>query len=193
MARVIAITGASSGLGRALALEYGAPGVALALIGRDAARLEATAAEVRAKGAEVRLGVIDVRDCAAMSAFLLEMNSATPIDCLIASAAVSMVTPAAGAVEDLTQVGSTLRRQSERRDEHPRADRAADAPAPSRADRAVRLDRRVRTAPDRLLRRQQGRHPRVWTSDARALPRGWRFGECRLSGVCRHADDQFVR
>ena len=103
MARVIAITGASSGLGRALALEYGAPGVALALIGRDAARLEATAAEVRAKGAEVRLGVIDVRDCAAMSAFLLEINSATPIDCLIASAAVSMVTPAAGAVEDLTK------------------------------------------------------------------------------------------
>ena len=103
MARVIAITGASSGLGRALALEYGAPGVALALIGRDAARLEATAAEVRAKGAEVRLGVIDVRDCAAMSAFLLEIDSATPIDCLIASAAVSMVTPAAGAVEDLTK------------------------------------------------------------------------------------------
>ena len=103
MTRVIAITGASSGLGRALALEYAAPGVALALIGRDAGRLEEVAAQARAKGAEVRLGQIDVRDRAAMSEFLLAFDAATPIDCLIASAGVTMVTPAAGAVEDLTK------------------------------------------------------------------------------------------
>ncbi len=71
MSRVIAITGGSSGLGRALALEYAAPGVALALIGRDVTRLGATAAEARARGAEVRIGTVDVRDCSAMSAFLL--------------------------------------------------------------------------------------------------------------------------
>ena len=103
MSRVIAITGASSGLGRALALEYAAAGVALALIGRDAARLEATASEARARGAEVRIGTIDVRDRSAMSGFLLDVDAATPIDCLIASAGVSMVTPALGAVEDLTK------------------------------------------------------------------------------------------
>ncbi len=103
MARVIAITGGSSGLGRALALEYAAPGVALALIGRDPGRLEATAAQAAAKGADVRVGKIDVRDRAAMSEFLLEIDGATPIDCLIASAGVTMVTPAAGAVEDLTK------------------------------------------------------------------------------------------
>ena len=100
---VIAITGGSSGLGRALALEYAAPGVALALIGRNAMHLEATASEARARGAEVRIGRIDVRDRQAMSGFLLEIDTATPIDCLIASAAVSMVTPAVGAVEDLTK------------------------------------------------------------------------------------------
>jgi len=103
MTRVIAITGASSGLGRALALEYAAPGVTLALIARNAARLEATAAQARAKGADVSLGKIDVRDRAAMSEFLLEIDAATPIDCLMASAGVTMVTPAAGAVEDLTK------------------------------------------------------------------------------------------
>ncbi len=103
MARVIAITGASSGLGRALALEYAAPGVALALIARDAGRLETTAAQAAAKGADVRVGKIDVRDRIAMREFLDEVDSVTPIDCLIASAGVTMVTPAAGAVEDLTK------------------------------------------------------------------------------------------
>src|SRR5208337_1687000 len=103
MARVFAITGASSGLGRALTLEYAAPGVALALIGRDANRLEEAAAKARAKGADVRVGKIDVRDRAAMSEFLLAIDAATPIDCLIASAGVTMVTPAVGAVEDLTK------------------------------------------------------------------------------------------
>ncbi|MCA1941356.1 MAG: SDR family NAD(P)-dependent oxidoreductase, partial [Caenispirillum bisanense] len=42
--RAIVITGASSGIGRALAEEYAAPGVFLALTGRDAARLEEAAA-----------------------------------------------------------------------------------------------------------------------------------------------------
>ena len=101
--RVIAITGASSGLGRALALEYAGPGVKLALIGRDASRLEEVAARARAKGADVQVGKIDVRDRAAMSAFLLAADAATPIDCLMACAAVTMVTPAQGAVEDLTK------------------------------------------------------------------------------------------
>ena len=103
MTRVIAITGASSGLGRALTLEYAAPGVALALIGRDANRLEEAAAKARAKGADVRVGKIDVRDRGAMSEFLLAIDAATPIDCLIASAGVTMVTPSVGAVEDLTK------------------------------------------------------------------------------------------
>ena len=49
----IVITGASSGIGEALALDYAAPGVALALSGRDAARLEAVAAACSAKGATV--------------------------------------------------------------------------------------------------------------------------------------------
>ena len=103
MSRVIAITGASSGLGRALAIEYAGPDVALALIGRDADRLEEAAAKARARGAHVRAARIDVRDRRPMSEFLLAIDADTPIDCLIASAGVTMVSPAVGAVEDLTK------------------------------------------------------------------------------------------
>ncbi len=51
--RTILITGASSGIGRALALVYAREGVYLSLIGRDRERLEDTAAAARAQGAEV--------------------------------------------------------------------------------------------------------------------------------------------
>ena len=46
--RVAVITGASRGLGRAMAVELGAAGAKLALVGRDKAKLEETAAAHRA-------------------------------------------------------------------------------------------------------------------------------------------------
>lgn len=102
MARAMVITGASRGLGRAVAIEYAAPGVALTLIGRDAASLDEVARLAEAKGARVRVGRIDVRDADAMRAFLIEADEADPTDCVIASAGVTLVTPSLGAVEDLT-------------------------------------------------------------------------------------------
>lgn len=74
MPRALAITGASGGLGRALALEYAAPGVALTLIGRDGARLADVASRAEAKGARIRTRQIDVRDRETMSAFLLAVD-----------------------------------------------------------------------------------------------------------------------
>jgi short-subunit dehydrogenase len=84
----ILITGASSGIGEALALEYAVSGIFLALTGRDAQRLEAVAAAVRAKGATVEAKVIDVADRGGMAAWLQQLDAARPLDLVIANAGV---------------------------------------------------------------------------------------------------------
>jgi NAD(P)-dependent dehydrogenase (short-subunit alcohol dehydrogenase family) len=57
--RVAVVTGASRGLGRAMAIELGAAGAKLALVGRDRAKLDETAAEI---GAESAVFIADVTD-----------------------------------------------------------------------------------------------------------------------------------
>ena len=89
VATSILITGASSGIGRGLALAYAAPGIRLALIGRDAARLEAAAAAARAKGAEVTTGTIDVRDRIAMADWIAAADRTRPFDLAIANAGIT--------------------------------------------------------------------------------------------------------
>ena len=86
----IVITGASSGIGEALALAYAAPGIALALSGRDAQRLQAVAEACRANGAIVDAGQVDVADREAMAAWLTKFDDAHPVDLLIANAGVSI-------------------------------------------------------------------------------------------------------
>lgn len=60
--RVAVITGASRGLGRAMAIELGAAGAKLALTGRDKAKLDETAAEAAKAGAETAVFLADVTD-----------------------------------------------------------------------------------------------------------------------------------
>jgi len=64
--RVVLITGASSGVGRALALRFAATEARLVLIGRDAARLEAVAAEVEGRGARAECELVEFDDKAAV-------------------------------------------------------------------------------------------------------------------------------
>jgi hypothetical protein len=82
------ITGASSGLGAALARHYGAQGACVGLIGRRLEGLQDTAA-----GLDARLYQADVRDAAAMqsvaTAFLDEVG---PPDLVIAAAGISVGT-----------------------------------------------------------------------------------------------------
>jgi short-subunit dehydrogenase len=85
----ILITGASSGLGAGLAKNYAAPGMHLVLTGRDATRLEATAAACRDKGAKVTTGLFDVREAEPLGAWLVAQDEATPFDLVIAAAGVS--------------------------------------------------------------------------------------------------------
>ena len=86
----IVITGASSGIGEALALDYAAPGVALGLNGRDAERLGAVAEACRGKGATVDASPIDVTDRSALAAWLTAFDDAHPVDLIVANAGISI-------------------------------------------------------------------------------------------------------
>lgn len=88
--RHIVITGASSGIGEALALDYAASGTALGLVGRDARRLAGVADACRAKGATVRADTLDVTDRSAMAAWLVAFDDTHPVDLLIANAGISL-------------------------------------------------------------------------------------------------------
>jgi len=85
----ILITGASSGIGRALAFVYARDGVSLSLIGRDRERLEDTAAAARAQGAEVSIGQLDVRDQHAMAHWIEAADMRRPFDLVIANAGIT--------------------------------------------------------------------------------------------------------
>ena len=58
--RVAVITGASKGLGKAMALALAAEGASIALISRDDSQLEAVAAEIAAAGGDASVHVADV-------------------------------------------------------------------------------------------------------------------------------------
>jgi short-subunit dehydrogenase len=85
----VLITGASSGIGEALALSYAAPGVILSLSGRDGARLAAVADACLKHGAAVDAAVCDVADRAAMSAWVLSRDKVRPLDLVVANAGIS--------------------------------------------------------------------------------------------------------
>ncbi|RMF11948.1 MAG: SDR family NAD(P)-dependent oxidoreductase [Alphaproteobacteria bacterium] len=86
----ILITGASSGIGRALALHYARAGVTLALNGRNRERLELVARECRARGAKVIADVVDVTDEPALTAWIHAVDDKAPLDLVIANAGVSL-------------------------------------------------------------------------------------------------------
>ncbi len=86
----IVITGASSGIGEAIALDYARPGTALALTGRDAQRLDAVATACRAKGATVFAETIDVTERERFADWLKAFDNAHPVDLILANAGISI-------------------------------------------------------------------------------------------------------
>jgi NAD(P)-dependent dehydrogenase (short-subunit alcohol dehydrogenase family) len=92
--RVAVITGASRGLGKAMALALGGAGAKLALVARDKARLEETAAEVGKLGADAAIFLVDVtveEQVAAMEKQVVERFGR--IDILINSAGTNVRKP----------------------------------------------------------------------------------------------------
>ncbi|MCW5702721.1 MAG: SDR family NAD(P)-dependent oxidoreductase [Bradyrhizobium sp.] len=99
MTRTVVISGATSGVGQALAQRYAAPGTVLGLIGRDVERLRRVAADARQRGATVVTAAIDVCDRAAMYAWSRQLDRDHPIDLVIANAGVMEGTPPGGVIE----------------------------------------------------------------------------------------------
>ena len=94
--RTVLITGASSGLGAALARAYAQPGVALALTGRDPARLATVAADCAARGARTVTASFDVVDSDRLRDWIGEIDRQSPLDLVIANAGVSAQTSGRG-------------------------------------------------------------------------------------------------
>ncbi len=85
----VLITGASSGIGRALAVRYAQEGARLELFGRNEARLREAAEACRAAGGAAEIHVADVRDREAMRAAVAKALEAGPLDVVVANAGVA--------------------------------------------------------------------------------------------------------
>ncbi len=85
----ILITGASSGIGEALALAYASPGIHLSLSGRDAARLEAVVNACRSKGANANGAIVDAADETATAHWIQACDAQAQLDLVIANAGIS--------------------------------------------------------------------------------------------------------
>ena len=87
--RSVLITGASSGIGEALALEYAAPQTHLWLSGRNADRLGDVAMRCREKGASATAKTLDVADASAMALWIAACDDTAPLDLVIANAGIA--------------------------------------------------------------------------------------------------------
>jgi short-subunit dehydrogenase len=86
----ILITGASSGIGTALALHYAAPGITLFISGRDQQRLDEVAGRCRDAGATVSAWVGDVTDAAGLRDWIVTCDDDCPLNLVIANAGVAL-------------------------------------------------------------------------------------------------------
>jgi short-subunit dehydrogenase len=95
----IVITGASSGLGAALARAYAKRGVQLTLSGRHEERLSQVAAQCVAAGADVAVALCDVTEAESMGRWLKNADRQRPIDIVVANAGIggrAAIAPAGG-------------------------------------------------------------------------------------------------
>ncbi len=99
ISRTVVITGASSGIGKALALRYARQRAVLGLLGRSSARLHEVADQCRQLGASVQTATLDVRARSEMEQWLQNFDTSTPIDILIANAGVMAGRPADANIE----------------------------------------------------------------------------------------------
>jgi len=100
----ILITGASGGIGQALAMEYASAGVRLTLTGRNQELLESLGSKCRQKGASVHIEARDLRNLESLEAWAVSLDEAQPLDLVIANAGVSSSTGPTEEAEEMWQV-----------------------------------------------------------------------------------------
>lgn len=105
---VVVITGASGGLGGAIARVYAAPGRVLGLVGRDEQRLKVVSQACRAAGALVETGSLDVTDAGAMADWLRAFDDRHAVDLVIANAGISSSNAPDGTVESPEVAAQTI-------------------------------------------------------------------------------------
>lgn len=104
----VVISGASRGLGAALARRFAAPGVTLGLLARSEDGLRETATACAARGAAVRLAALDVRDAASVARAVLEWDHAVPTALVIANAGIAAGRRPDGAAEGVAEVAAQV-------------------------------------------------------------------------------------
>ncbi|MBO42871.1 MAG: short-chain dehydrogenase [Rhodospirillaceae bacterium] len=102
--RSVLITGASSGIGRALALAYAKPGVHLALSGRNEKRLKSIVQACADAGSSVNCEILDVTNKDDMRTWVTDVDNNEPLDLVIANAGVSGGTGGSGETENQTRM-----------------------------------------------------------------------------------------
>lgn len=100
--KVAVVTGGGSGIGRAIALEIARRGARVCLLGRDAAKLEAVAAEIAEMGGKSSCYPVDLADQPALLACVQCLTNEWPaVDILVHSAGVIRIGAVqSAAVED---------------------------------------------------------------------------------------------
>src|ERR1051325_8783733 len=94
MAKVVVVTGAGAGVGRATVREFARHGYDVGLIARDAARLDQAAAELRAMGVRALPLPLDVADADAVEAAADRVEAELgPIDVWVNGAMATVFAP----------------------------------------------------------------------------------------------------
>lgn len=106
--RGVVVTGASRGLGAALARRFAGPGVRMLLVARSGEALREVAAACEARGAAASVAALDVRDAAALAAALAAFESGGTVDLAIANAGIAVGTAPDGTPESAADAAEVV-------------------------------------------------------------------------------------
>ena len=98
--RKVVVTGASRGLGRAMAVAMAEAGAAIVATGRDEAAMAETLAAIDAVGGRCEPHALDICDGEAVDALAEAIWRSGPVDAVVANAGISLVKPAVDTDDD---------------------------------------------------------------------------------------------